>query len=80
MGFEKPQVRTAGRGKPLPYITTKGRVCGGGRSGAGGVEPLPYVQFGGFYVFAGAHFNSCGRTAGGQNRPPLQGAVRLREV
>ena len=31
-----------GRGKPLPYVTTKGRGCSDGRWGAGGVEPRPY--------------------------------------
>ena len=41
------RLRPAGRGKPLPYVTTKDRGCGGGRSGAGGVEPRPYGVTGG---------------------------------
>ena len=44
---QKPQLPTGGRGKPLPYVTTKDRGCGGGRSGAGGVGPRPYGVTGG---------------------------------
>ena len=57
-----------GRGKPLPYVPPKDRGRGGGRSGAGGVEPRPYGIPGGAV---------CGQSG---SSAPYGGAQNPREV
>ena len=61
-----------GRGKPLPYVTTKGRGCGGGRWGAGGVEPRPYGVNDRFYGFAVVRTNLQLPAAREGQAPPLR--------